>query len=430
MISCPLPPWRLLVLVVLALVAIVFSSSIQSAPLSFAQAMRLAEQNSPTLAAQNARLDAARHAVTPAGELPDPQLVLGLDNLPITGPDRFSLTRESMTMQRIGVMQEIPNRGKRSARTAVAQSNIARIDAERRVERLKVRRETALAWISRYTVEQKLALFDALYRENRLLAEAVRSRLASGSGLALDTILPRQEAAALEERHDQLEREHNDAKAALIRWIGSAGAEPLAGGAPVWSITPATFLHRLHQHPELAVFAPARRQAEAEMRESEAAKQPDWAVELAYQRRGPDYSDMASVQFSFDLPVFAGRRQDPLIAAKRAELVRIEAEREAALREHTQVLATDLAEYRQLDRAALRQRERLVPLTQEKVELALAAYRNNQTELAAVIAARSEWIDARLKVIDLEGQRTLTAARLHYAYDENAYQENASGENE
>lgn len=427
MISFPLPPWPSLVF---AVAATAFSSSIQSAPLSFAEAMRLAEQNAPTLAAQNARLDAARHAVMPAGELPDPKLVLGLDNLPITGPDRFSLTRESMTMQRIGMMQEIPNRGKRNARTAVAQSNIARIDAERRVERLKVLRETALAWISLYTVEQKLALFDALYRENRLLAEAVRSRLASGSGLALDTVLPRQEAAALEERHDQLERERDDAQAALIRWIGPAGAEPLTGVAPVWPITPATFLHRLHQHPELAIFAPERRQAEAQVRETEAAKQPDWAVELAYQRRGPDYSDMASVQLSFDLPVFAGRRQDPLIAAKRAELVRIEAEREAALREHTQVLTTDLAEYRQLDRAALRQRERLMPLAQEKVELALAAYRNNQTELAAVIAARSEWIDARLKAIDLEGQRALTAARLHYAYEENAYEENASGENE
>ena len=33
--------------------------------------------------------------------------------------------------------------------------------------------------------------------------------------------------------------------------------------------------------------------------------------------------------------------------------------------------------------------------------------------------ARSEWIDARLKAIDLEGQRALVAARLHYAYGEN-----------
>lgn len=416
MISFSLPTWQQQVLTA---VAVAFAAPAVAAPVSFAEALRLAERNAPTLAAQDARFDAARQAAIPAGELPDPKLVVGLDNLPITGPDRFSLTRESMTMQRIGVMQEVPNGDKRRARVAVAQSTIERVEIERRIERLKVRRETALAWIARYTVERKLALFDALYRENRLLAEAARSRVAAGRGLALDTVLPRQEAAALEDRHDQLERERSDAQAALTRWIGAAGAEPLAGAAPAWPITPATLLQRLHQHPELTVFASMMRQAEAEVRETEATKKPDWAVELAYQRRAPDFSDMASVQFSFDLPVFAGRRQDPLIAARRAELVRIDAEREAALREHTQVLATDLATYQQLDRATHRQRERLLPLAQEKVELALAAYRGGQTELATVIAARSEWLDARLKAIDLEGQRALAAARLHYAYGEN-----------
>lgn len=418
MISFSLRTWQQQVLTAIA-IAIAFAAPAVAAPVSFAEALRLAERNAPTLAAQDARFDAARQAAIPAGELPDPKLVVGLDNLPITGPDRFSLTRESMTMQRVGVMQEVPNGDKRRARVAVAQSTIERVEIERRIERLKVRRETALAWIARYTVERKLALFDALYHENRLLAEAARSRIAAGRGLALDTVLPRQEAAALEDRHDQLERERSDAQAALTRWIGAAGAEPLTGAAPEWPITPATLLHRLHQHPELTVFASMMRQAEAEVRETEATKKPDWAVELAYQRRAPDFSDMASVQFSFDLPVFAGRRQDPQIAARRAELVRIAAEREAALREHTQVLATDLATYRQLDRATHRQRERLLPLAQEKVELALAAYRGGQTELATVIAARSEWLDARLKAIDLEGQRALAAARLHYAYGEN-----------
>lgn len=148
-------------------------------------------------------------------------------------------------------------------------------------------------------------------------------------------------------------------------------------------------------------------------------KKPDWGVELAYQRRGPDFSDMASLQFSFDLPVFAARRQDPQIAVRRAELVRIDAEREATLREHAQMLATDLAAYGQLDRAVRRQHETLLPLAREKVELALTAYRASQTDLATVIAARSEWIDARLKAIELEGQRALVAARLHYAYGEN-----------
>ncbi|MHB8167796.1 MAG: TolC family protein, partial [Sulfuricella sp.] len=413
MIPFPLPTWRQNVL---AIVVVAFAAPAVAAPLSFEEALQLAERNAPSLAMENARLEAARQAAIPAGELPDPKLVLGIDNLPISGTDRFSLTRDSMTMQRIGLMQEVPNADKRQARVDVAQSTIARVVAERRIEWLKVRREAALAWIARYTVERKLALFDTLYRENRLLAEAVRTRIAAGRGLAMDTILPRQEAAALADRHDQLERERSDAEAALKRWIGTAGGEPLVGEAPVWPITSETLTPHLHQHPELAVYNSMTRQAEAEVREAESTKKPDWAVELAYQRRGPDFGDMASIQFSFDLPVFAARRQNPQIAAKRAELIRIDAERETTMREHAQMLATDLAAYQQLDRAVQRQHASLLPLAQEKVELALAAYRAGQTDLATVIAARSEWIDARLKAIDLEGQRALVAARLHYAY--------------
>ena len=60
-----------------------------------------------------------------------------------------------------------------------------------------------------------------------------------------------------------------------------------------------------------------------------------------------------------------------------------------------------------------------MPLAKAKVDLALAAYGSGQTDLATVINARSEWIDARLKAVDLEGQRALVAARLHYAYGDN-----------
>lgn len=411
-----LPTWRHNVL---AIAVAAIAVPVCAAPLSFESALQLAERNAPSLAVDNARLEAARQAAIPAGELPDPKLILGLNNVPISGTNRYSLNSDFMTMQQIGLMQEIPNADKRHARVAVAQSTIDLVIAERNIERLKVRRETALAWVARHTVERKLALFDELYRENKMLGEAVRARIAAGRGLAMDAILPRQEAIALADRHDQLEQQRSDAEAALKRWVGTAGSEPLAGDVPVWPITPATLEHELDQHPELTVFNSMTQQAEAQVREAEAAKKSDWGVQLAYQRRGQAYSDMASIQFTFDLPVFAVRRQDPKIASKRAELLRINAQRETTLREQAQILATELAAYRQFDRAVLRQQDGQIPLAQEKVQLALVAYRTGQAELATVIAARNEWIDARLKLIDLEGQRSLMAARLHYAYQEN-----------
>ena len=398
-------------------------------PLSFDSALALAVRETPALRAEAAQVDAARQTAIPAGALPDPKLVLGIDNLPIEGPDRFSLTRDSMTMQRIGVMQEFPNGAKRVARVAAAQGRVALTEAQTRIARLAVLRETALAWIARDAVERQLARIDALDSENRLFDAAVRARIAGGKGSALEAVAARQEAAMIDARRDELTARRQQAIATLRRWVGPPAEAPLKGAAPDWPIARDTLTHALHGHPELAIFDPKGRVLEAEVAEARAAKKPDWALELAYQKRGAQFSDMASVQVSFDLPVFAATRQDPKIASKLAERMGLEAEREAVLREHTAMLESDFAEYQRLVNAVKRQREVLLPLSGEKVDLALASWRGGKGELVDLVMARRDRIDAELLAIALDGERRQMAARLHYAYSEQAYGEpNLSGE--
>lgn len=390
--------------------------SLPAAALTLDEALRQAERGAPSLAAQAAQVEAARSSAIPAGELPDPKLLLGLQNVPIEGDNRGRFDREPMTMQMVGVMQEVPNRAKRRARVEVAQAGIERATLEQRVELLKVRRETALAWISALAVEEKLALFQTLYAENELLVKAVRARLAGGRGQAADSVGPRQEAALLAEQEDQLLQSRTQQRAALRRWIGPRADEPLAGRLPNWPVDAQHYQHNLQRHPELALFEPMTDEAQAEVRQAVADKQSDWSWQLAYQKRDPAFGDMMSVQFSFDLPLFPGSRQNPRIAAKQAKLSQLEAEREAAEREHTQQLADDLAEYQRLERALRRSQDSLVPLAEEKVALTLADYRSGAGELAGVIAARRELIETRLKHIDFAQARALTSARLYFAY--------------
>jgi outer membrane protein TolC len=389
-----------------------------AAPLTLEEALRLAERNAPSLATQDARIEAARQSLIPAGALPDPKLVAGLDSFPVSGPNRFSLTQDDFTMLRIGLMQEIPNGDKRRARVAAAESRLARSEAEREIERLTLRQETTAAWIKRWTVEHKLDLFASLVRENRLLADAVQAHIAGGRGSITDAVLPRQEAALLAERQDDLEAQRQQAIAGLRRWIGADGGAPLAGDLPVWPVTRATFLRHLHHHPVLAAFAPEGQLLDAEVREAQASKQPDWTVEFDYQRRDEQFGDMVTLEFTVDLPLFAAHRQDPQIAAKRAERLSLESEREAMTRAHTEKLEVDLAEHERLERAVYRQRNTLLPLAREKTELTLAAYRSGKAELTAVLAARRERLDEQLKLIDLQGQQSQVAARLHLAYGE------------
>jgi len=127
---------------------------------------------------------------------------------------------------------------------------------------------------------------------------------------------------------------------------------------------------------------------------------------------------MVSVQFTFDLPIATASRQDPLIEAKQQELARIDADREAMLRDHANELENDLADYTALTRQLDRAQQTSLPLAREKVELQIAGYKAGKGDLAAVLATRRELIDQQLKIIELQAQRSTIAAQLHFAYGE------------
>ncbi|MGY1921621.1 TolC family protein [Pseudomonas tolaasii] len=388
--------------------------------LTLDDALRLAQNNAPSLTAEAAKLQAATQAAIPAGELPDPKLLVGLQNFPIGGPNRGTLYGDDMTQQMIGIQQQVPSRDKRKARVELADATVERTAAEGRIERLNVRQATAQAWIRAWTVERKQALFEDFYQQNRLLQDSVRAQLAGGRGQASDAVIPRQEAAELAGREDELTLQRAQARAALKRWIGAAASEAPSGQLPDWPIDGHGLSHNLHQHPELQAFVPRTREAEARLQDAKAQKTSDWSWEVDYGHRSREYGDMVTLQLSFDLPIFPGRRQNPGIAAKQAELDQLDAEREAATREHTQMLDDDLADYQRLQRAVQRSQDSLVPLAEEKVALSLAGYRSGKGDLMNLVSARREQVEARFKLLDAIEQRALVGARLYYAYGEPA----------
>jgi outer membrane protein TolC len=387
-----------------------------AAPLGFDDALTRALQETPALAASASRIAAARQSAIPADALPDPELTLGLANVPIEGDDRFSLDSDPMTMRMIGVMQAFPNAAKRGARAGAARGRVGLAEAEMRVVRQTVLQQTAQAWIRRYSAEAQLQHIAALYDENRLFEAAVRARLAGGGGMASDVVLPREEAALIAEREDQFNARRMQAIAVLRRWIGDAADWPLAGAPPKWPIDHTSLAHRLEQHPELALYGHEARVLDAEIGLAQAATRPDWRLGVVYQQRGSQFGDMASIELGFDLPVFASTRQDPMIAERVAKRAALDADYQAQLRAHTAELDADLAEYHRLDRALARQHEVLLPLAQEKVTLVQAAWRGGQGSLAELIGARRARIDAELKAIELAGARDEMAARLHFTY--------------
>lgn len=405
-------------LISVALAALIAQA--RAAPLGFSAALKIAESAAPELVLDAATLDATKANSISAGRLPDPKLLLGFENVPVNGEDAWSLSRDFMTMSKVGFMQEIPNHGKRKAAHDAAVASVGKAEAEQRVRILQIRRATALAWINRYYIERRGGLLDELERENQLFGGSVQAQVVAGRAVPADTVAPKQEAAELADRRDLLGAQIGKAKAELSRWIGNAAQEPLDGAPPELAIDAPHLREHVHLHPELAAFVPMTEMAQAELREAQAAKRPDWGVEFSFAKRGPDFSDMVNLQFTVGLPIFGGNRQDPQIEAKRQSLRKVDAERAAMLKDHTRELEVDLAEYEALNRQLERMQNTRLPLGQEKVDFQFASYRGGKGDLNAVLAARRELIDLKFKQLELEAERKQLAAKLYFIYGEGA----------
>jgi outer membrane protein, heavy metal efflux system len=382
------------------------------AGLSLQDTSRLAREQAPAMLAQQLALAGAQSSRGAAGTLPDPRLTLGVDNLPISGADRYSLTRDFMTMAKIGLMQEVPNSAKREAREASAQARVEREQAMLAVVQLAVQRDAMLAWLAVHYAERRVAQLADLERENQLLQDTLDARVAAGRAMPAERTMARQEALALADRRDDASRDVAKARAALRRWVGVRADETLDGEPAVGALSAEQVRADLHRHAEIAPYTAMQAVAQAEAREADAEQRGDWGWEVSYNKRGSQYGDMVSFQFNFDLPWQRGQRQQPQLLAKQKEAQRIEAERDDTMRRHSEELEAQLAELQALDNQSARLSGSGQALAAERVALALASYQAGRGDLGAVLAARREAVDTKLRLIDLDAQRAALRVRL------------------
>ncbi|MGC6388943.1 TolC family protein [Ewingella sp. S1.OA.A_B6] len=389
---------------------------VHAAPLTFSYAVSSALQQSPELSASQTAIHSAQSSAIPAGSLPDPKLITGLDNFPVSGPMANSLTEESMTMEKIGLMQEIPNSAKRDAREEVASAQIQLAGSQHSILQVDVAQGAAVAWLSRYYLEQQLGLLHQLERENDVLGTALQAQIVSGRTPLADSLNAGEKQAELADREDQLQGELRTVIANLSRYIGADAQQPLVGSAPDLSVDAATYLKTLHKTPKIQAYNSETAKAKAELRAAQAEKKPDWSVELDYQRRDPQYGNMVSVQFTVGLPVFAASRQDPLITAKTLDLTQVGELRDAAIRQQTNQLNNDLADYATLTHQIQRIDQRWLPLARQKVTLLNAGYARGTSDSAALINARSAVLEQQIRKVGLQSQRAQRAATLYYTF--------------
>lgn len=385
-------------------------------PLTLAEAQRIALSRSQQLVANEASASATRRMAEVAAQLPDPVLKLGVDNLPVNGPDRFSLSRDFMTMRRIGVMQELPALEKRQLRAQRVAQDAIRLQAERGLVTANLRRDTALAWLERY---YSLALRELLLQqidEARVQVEAAETSYRGARGSQADVFAARSAVSLLEDKLAQVDTQAHNASVMLARWVGADAQRVPAGAAP-WRTTVLArgiTLEHLENHPMVAIAAAAVQAAQIDVFLAQANKRADWTVEASYQQRGSAYSSMVSIGVSVPLQLDRANRQDQEVAARLAQVDEALAKYEDLLRGEEAEVGVLLNDWRNGTRRVDRFADSLVPVARQRTEAALAAYRGGKGDLASVLAARRELLEVRLQAIAAELDTARTWARLNF----------------
>lgn len=392
-----------------ALAAALIPWPAHAATLSIAAALDLAVQRSEAARAGRAGLQGAAEAARAAGQLPDPTLSAGVDNLPVTGSDRLHTARDSMTMKRLGLSQEWVSRDKRAARGRAAQAAVDRQAVAVDAAVAETRLQTALAYVDAYYAARALELTTQAEHHAHEELETARARLASAAANSQEVLALAGALATAEDESAEVRQQQNAARVQLERWSGTRAAELLEPPSAALPDEPGY----VAAHP---VVAGLRRDAELACSEAAATAanaDPNWTWGVSYgQRTG--YSDMLSFGVSIPIPLRKAERQDRDTAARLALASKAEADLGEATRAAT-------AEYRGLAGDAQRLQERIdrwrggvaAPASQRSA-VALASYGSNLATLMTLFEARHAELASQRRLLGL--QRDLARVRAQLLY--------------
>ena len=418
-------PYTILIHTWLALIAgvvisAISSLSLASSPLSLSEAQRLAIERSRQLAAKDSAVLASKELSVAARQLPDPVVQLGVDNLPIEGGDRYSLTADFMTMRRIGVMQEVTRVEKRELRARRFEQEAERTLAEKAATVSAIQRDVALAWLDRHYAEAMATLLVAEKRRAQDEIVAAEGAYRAGRGSQGEVFAAHEAAVGLDDRISELNRRLRTATIALGRWIGDVASAPLGAKPDIDAIrwNTATLHTLVGRHPEIGVLSLQEDIAATEARLAQANRKADWSVEATYSQRGAAFSNMVSVGVSIPWQWDRQNRQDRELASKLALVEEAKAQREETQRAHVAEVRAMIVEWESVRERGARYERESIPLAAERTRAVLAAYQGGKGSLADVLLARRNEIDVRMQALRLEMEKAKLWAMLNFIFVE------------
>lgn len=386
-------------------------------PLTLAEAEDLALDQEPGQAAFSARADALEERGVAAGQLPDPQLRMGLANFPLQSG---GFTTEGMTQAQLGIRQSFPPGKTRAVSTRQFQSLASEMDQNAAARGRDVLTSVRNAWLETYYWHRAHTIVSESRPFFSDLVTITRSLYAVGKKDQQDVLRAELELSRLDDRLIEISRQRARARAALSEWVGGESSRPIAEKLPSWERVPALEALRtdLATHPALQA-ADARIDARrAGIDLANERYKPGWALDLGYGYRdgtlpnGDPRSDFVSLSVTVDLPLFRKNRQDRTLAAALSERRAAVDSKEELLRHLNSQLEAEYARWHELSRR-VDLYERLIRIqAEDQANAALAAYQSEAGDFADVMRGFIDDLNTRLDHVRLQIERAQSYAVL------------------
>ncbi|AJJ24320.1 TolC family protein [Yersinia enterocolitica] len=387
-----------------------------AADITLDQALVSAERYSAELSANQHQVNALENMASSATQLPDPKLKFGIENLPVGGSNARRFTREGMTMQRIGIMQDYVSSDKRQRKADTLSAEARKTAAGNETIRTRLQKETAQAWLDLALTEQAASDAKVLVQESEKQIALQRAGVASGGALPSSVLDARLTLAAMQDRLTTAQRDVALAQTRLTQLTGIE-VQHVDGPLPKFSRLPAAITvlrDSINQHPEILLASREAEVAKARSAQSAIAAIPDIGIEVYYAKRAEEYEDMAGVMVTVDLPLFRSQRQDKDYAADVSRTMEANDQLTLLTRNHRAQLDTLLAQYQATQQLWQRQINAVLPLQKQRVDLMMAQYQANKSDLSSVLEARRALLDSQLNTSNAARELARTWAAIRY----------------
>lgn len=408
--------WRFIAIALLSLHAMAANAQ-SPMPITLLEAEDLALAAEPGRQELEARADALQARAVAAGELPDPELRVGMNNFPF---ESGGFTTEGMTNAALGIRQVFPAGATRTISSRQYQYFADEMGENAETRGRNVLTAVRVAWLDLYYWNEVHGLVTSSRPYFDDLATVTRSMYSVGRKSQQDVLRAQLELSRLDDRVIEIERQRSRAQFMLSEWVGNNASRPVAEKFPAWEQIPRReeLQASLLQHPLLRASESQIAARDAGVELANERSKSDWSVDLGYSYRdgllpsGQSRSDFVSVNVTVGLPFFRKRAVDATLTAALQERTAAQAARQKMARELHSKLATEHARWTDLSRRLALYEASILHQAAAHAEASMLAYQSDKGDFSDVMRAYVDELDTRVEYARLRVERAQSYAAL------------------